>query len=317
MEEFEKEKARELATIQEAKDKEAKRLKQEKKTLDKQAKAVQIVSNKKEKEEIESLKKENSKLREDIKAKEIRYKHSVEKMKKDIDELALKNQELEALIKSIPSKKTEPEVKKLSTKKNTKMEEKTKTEKPKVIKEAVKEIPDQQDIIEADNQDNLNDAKPEEKDQLADEKPNLEEENKKPEEGSQEIVEENYEMVFPQKYHAKNIKLVSQRVFNDGKVNRLYENGKTEITFNNGVKREIFPDGYTVVYFNNKDIKQVYKYIIKNRLILIVKSFIILQKLKPLKQHFLMACKFLDLNLGRSRNTIQMEQKKLVFLMAH
>ena len=68
-------------------------------------------------------------------------------------------------------------------------------------------------------------------------------------------------MKFPIEYHNKdplNMKVVEQAIGNDGKIQRLYENGKKEVIFNNGVKREMFPDGYTIVYFNNNDIKQTY-----------------------------------------------------------
>jgi centromere protein J len=68
-------------------------------------------------------------------------------------------------------------------------------------------------------------------------------------------------MKFPKEYHSKtpqNTKVVEQVIGNDGKIQRVYENGKKEVIFNNGVKREVFPDGYTIVYFNNNDIKQTY-----------------------------------------------------------
>jgi centromere protein J len=68
-------------------------------------------------------------------------------------------------------------------------------------------------------------------------------------------------MKFPQEYHNKspsNLKVIEQVIGHDGKIQRLYENGKKEVIFNNGVKREVFPDGYTIVYFNNNDIKQTY-----------------------------------------------------------
>lgn len=68
-------------------------------------------------------------------------------------------------------------------------------------------------------------------------------------------------MKFPKEYHNKsapNNKVTEQIIGNDGKIQRVYENGKKEVIFNNGVKREVFPDGYTIVYFNNNDIKQTY-----------------------------------------------------------
>lgn len=41
----------------------------------------------------------------------------------------------------------------------------------------------------------------------------------------------------------------------DGKIQRVYTNGKKEVIFHNGVKREVYPDGYIIVHFTNKDIK--------------------------------------------------------------
>ncbi len=80
---------------------------------------------------------------------------------------------------------------------------------------------------------------------------------------SNEIEEdtEDFDMKFPPHYHNKtpaNMKVIEQIIGNDGKIQRVYENGKKEVIFNNGVKREVFPDGYTIVYFNNNDIKQTY-----------------------------------------------------------
>ena len=73
--------------------------------------------------------------------------------------------------------------------------------------------------------------------------------------------EEDFSLKFPKEYHSKtlqNQKVVEQFVGHDGKIQRIYQNGKKEVIFNNGVKRESFPDGYTIVYFNNQDIKQTY-----------------------------------------------------------
>jgi hypothetical protein len=51
------------------------------------------------------------------------------------------------------------------------------------------------------------------------------------------------------------MKVVEKRVEQDGRVQKVYENGKREILFSNGVKREVLPDGYTIVQFSNHDIK--------------------------------------------------------------
>lgn len=68
-----------------------------------------------------------------------------------------------------------------------------------------------------------------------------------------------YDIAFPPKYHGtSNAKMVSSKTSQEGKVTKVYSNGKTEMLFPNGVRRESFADGYTIVYFNNKDIKQTY-----------------------------------------------------------
>lgn len=58
--------------------------------------------------------------------------------------------------------------------------------------------------------------------------------------------------------HEKSTKVKSEIQTEDGKIQKLYEDGRKEIIFNNGVRREVYPDGYTVVYFTNNDIKQTF-----------------------------------------------------------
>ena len=85
--------------------------------------------------------------------------------------------------------------------------------------------------------------------------------NPQPRAVEEEDETEDFDMKFPPQYHNKlpaNMKVVEQTIGNDGKIQRVYENGKREVIFNNGVKREVFPDNYTIVYFNNNDIKQTY-----------------------------------------------------------
>lgn len=73
--------------------------------------------------------------------------------------------------------------------------------------------------------------------------------------------EDEYEMIFLEKYHGnhvKNVRLLKQDFTEDGKIIKLYENKRKEIIFPSGVKKETFEDGYQVTFFNNKDIKQLY-----------------------------------------------------------
>jgi len=70
---------------------------------------------------------------------------------------------------------------------------------------------------------------------------------------------EEYDLVFPEQYHSDaNVTIISNKVSSDGKVAKVFSNGKTELKFANGVRRESFPDGYTIVYFTNNDIKQTH-----------------------------------------------------------
>ena len=72
--------------------------------------------------------------------------------------------------------------------------------------------------------------------------------------------EDEYDIKFPQEYHSpsKPTKLVEEVISHDGKIQRIYSNGKKEVIFTNGVKREVWNDGYSIVYFNNNDIKQTF-----------------------------------------------------------
>lgn len=63
---------------------------------------------------------------------------------------------------------------------------------------------------------------------------------------------------FSLEEHDKSSKVKSEIQTDDGKIQKIYEDGRKEIIFNNGVRREVYPDGYTVVYFTNNDIKQTF-----------------------------------------------------------
>ena len=83
---------------------------------------------------------------------------------------------------------------------------------------------------------------------------------------SEENNNDNYDMVFLEKYHSSDLNskiIINQETTIDGKIINEYSNHKKEIIFNNKnnytcSKKEIFDDGYQIVYFKNKDIKQIY-----------------------------------------------------------
>jgi len=249
--EFETYKEREVSHIGELKEKELKKFVQEKRVSERQNKAIQNISCKKEKEEIETLKKETTKIQDAFKGKESRYKALIDKAKRELDETLAKNKELEEIAsdlkKQINELKEENGVLRGDTKETPQLKN-TSNCKPSHNTESYK---DQDSDIgnEYDNDEQNND-----------EYDNSDKEDNEPAEEEKNLNNDNdkYEMIFLSKYHSKDIKLVSQKVYPDGKIAKYYDNGKTELIFTNGVRKETFEDSYTVIYFNNRDIKQVY-----------------------------------------------------------
>jgi hypothetical protein len=98
-EEFQKKKEQEMQELEEWKEGEKRKIKNEKKLAERQSKALANVPNRKEREEIENLKKQVTKLTDEIKIKEQRNKLTVERMRKQIDDLTLRNAEYQQEIK--------------------------------------------------------------------------------------------------------------------------------------------------------------------------------------------------------------------------
>jgi centromere protein J len=72
-------------------------------------------------------------------------------------------------------------------------------------------------------------------------------------------AEDQYELKFEPPYHTQEeSKVVQEITSQDGKVHKLYQDGRKEVIFHNGVRREQWPDGYSVVFFTNGDIKQTF-----------------------------------------------------------
>eukprot|EP01022_Parablepharisma_sp_SALTPOND_P001540 TRINITY_DN1066_c1_g1_i4.p1 TRINITY_DN1066_c1_g1~~TRINITY_DN1066_c1_g1_i4.p1 ORF type:complete len:630 (+),score=96.38 TRINITY_DN1066_c1_g1_i4:9217-11106(+) len=224
IEAFQKQKEKELADLEELKKQEMQKLKKEKRVFERQVKAMQNVPNRKEREEIELLKKEVIQLKDELKSKETRYKLNMDRAKKQIDDLSLKNAELQNEVKILEDLHTKN---KATTKK---------------LKENVAPI-----------------DPPKPKKILADSTNTFVRKTQQPvEQPVSENESESYELKLPAKYHTKSYKVLSQTSHNDGKVTRAYENGKTEVMLLNGSRKETFPDGYSVTFFSNKDVKQVF-----------------------------------------------------------
>ena len=93
-EEFEKKKSKEIEEFEAWKNEETKKIKREKKISERQNKVLASMPNRKEREEIENLKKIVKKLEDDCKFKDQRGKLTNDRLKKQLDESNSKNKEL-------------------------------------------------------------------------------------------------------------------------------------------------------------------------------------------------------------------------------
>lgn len=92
---FQKMMEEERAKLTDEKEEELRKIKKEKKVADRNQKAVANMPNRKEREEIDGLKDKLNKQAEDFNSREKKLKFTVERQKKQIDELLKRNKELE------------------------------------------------------------------------------------------------------------------------------------------------------------------------------------------------------------------------------
>lgn len=100
-EEWEKAKELEKLQLEEWKEEEKKKIIREKRVQERQAKTFQNMPNRKEREEIDALKKQIEKMTEDSKAREQKNKLNYERMKKQCEDLTQRNHELQQEIKAL------------------------------------------------------------------------------------------------------------------------------------------------------------------------------------------------------------------------
>lgn len=262
------------------KDEEIKKLVKERKQLAKEQKQLADLRNKsqtlnmsskKDKEIIEQLKSQITKLQEESKTRDNSNKYTIEKLRKQLEEANDKINELNALLTKVnvqnfnsnqrtstPSLK-QNQIQSQIPNQNTHKPSSSMTtgqgyfnEHPQLTYE---------DNNHNNNNNNTNNkrftshtiAHSNNKNSLEAFNNQLYENNNiKPDDD-----DENYDLVFLDKYHKSECLLVSTSE-NNGKTIKYYDNNKKEIIFTSGVRKEIFPDGYIIVYFNNGDLKQVY-----------------------------------------------------------
>jgi aspartate beta-hydroxylase len=93
---FEGKKKKEMEDLDRLRNEELEKLRKEKKALEQRSKNMQLVqtSNKKEREEIEYLKRELLRVQEEGKARDVKAKTQIERLTKQCDEYKQRNKEL-------------------------------------------------------------------------------------------------------------------------------------------------------------------------------------------------------------------------------
>jgi centromere protein J len=247
-EEFEEDSQREIQELKNYQEEEMRKIRKERKEFGEYQKELksQTERNSGGKQEINDLKNKIDEISQEIKSKDKKSNAVIEKLKAELQFYNDENSQLQSEIRQIGKerinmmqRKTQEEKKKpiqMTQAMPTKMAD----PKPKVIAHF-------RDEEEEDDQ--------QEEDVVSTPSVNEEPENEV------EESDEEYIMVFQEKYHNKslaNTKAISEHEGNRGKIEKKYSNGKRELLFPNGVRKQIFPDGYTIVFFNNHDIKQTY-----------------------------------------------------------
>ena len=282
-EDFEKQKEKAMADIEEIKAEEIKKLKKEKRAFERQMKAMQNVPNRKEREETELLKKEVVQLKEELKNKDSRYKLNMDRAKKQIEDLTTHNTELENEVRILEElrlnfwkssgdrKKTKENFNPATQKKVSKgsnyvqeglasreAKHKVALAEPKVLKDATN-YSKHGGVLGEERPVTTSAFLPApllvKKEQSFDSAAKPSNKQRTP---SKEGDEDTYDLHLPERYHGQVPKKLSESTHSDGKITRVYENGKTEVVLSNKSRRESFPDGYTVTFFANADIKQVF-----------------------------------------------------------
>ncbi|OMJ96341.1 hypothetical protein SteCoe_79 [Stentor coeruleus] len=235
----------EVKSLELWKSEEIKKLSEEIKKLSNEKKTIEKLNNKIQNENLdnEKLKKEIINLKNTLIKNEEKYIKTIESLKDIIEDLSNKNKELEKLLSEKKSISDRSNIEENAL--NRIMQSSSQQKKSSIIKSASckfhkEETPKFKKVEIFKDLPSFSFKLPDKKiieSKMVGMKKNIVtpvieiklEETKTP--GVQEIIEEN-------------------------KVQRIYEDGKREISFSNGVKKEIFPDGYIVVHFNNKDKKE-------------------------------------------------------------
>ncbi|XP_075448426.1 centrosomal P4.1-associated protein isoform X1 [Ascaphus truei] len=273
---FEQQKAKELARIEEFKKEEIKKLQKERKVFEKYASAARAIPDKKEREEIQSLKQQVTDLQEELKRKEGKWTTTHSRLRNQMETVSKENLDLREEIKFMEKVRLESWKKAEAAESNKKMVEShgmhlrrsdsispphipKKSQNPsashpekstKIIRRS--QSPPKGNVLRSSKPTPVSDLSNSEKTKV-----------NKTESTGITLLSSDIVPAVEQKNQISVIKGSEEDVqgeisYADGKVERILRNGCHVILFPNGTRKEVSADGQsTTVTFFNGDVKQV------------------------------------------------------------
>lgn len=260
---FEQQKARELARIEEYRKEETRKLQKERKVFEKYTAAARTFPDKKEREEIQALKQQIADLQEDLKRKETKWSSTQSRLRSQIEMLVKENTDLREEIKVMErfrldawkraeAMENSPKACQymMATKKDESMNSSFQFQKShvssgvQVEKYKKKYLPAQGNLSRRIKSAPPRDLGSSDKGQAA-----------LPREPLQQV---NFPDLEYKNKEEKEEEIQGEISHPDGKVEKIYKNGRRVVLFPNGTRKEVSADGKSVtVTFFNGDVKQV------------------------------------------------------------
>ncbi|KAJ3289664.1 hypothetical protein HK104_007305 [Borealophlyctis nickersoniae] len=238
---FEDYKKTELQKLQDMKEEQSRQLKRERQNWEKQRRAAEILPTKRERQEIELLRKQMAELEDRFKKKEDRATLAQERLKRRIDELTKRNSELQEEVKVLEHERAayvERNDKRLSLPVGSNKQPLVVNHTKASVQQAappVRETPILATTVPS------NGPTPPKKSPVAN-------------------VTSPHPATLRFEAMEAQLKLPShmeERVTVDGKRERTYPQGRKLVWYVNGTIKEIHPDGRSAIYFTNGDYKKV------------------------------------------------------------
>lgn len=253
---FEQQKAKELARIEEFKKEEMRKLQKERKVFEKYSTAARTFPDKKEREEIQTLKQQIADLREDLKRKETKWSSTHGRLRSQIEMLVRENTDLREEIKVMERFRLDAWKRAEAVERSLEVEKKDKltntsvrfqnnqiSSGTQVEKYKKNHLPMQGNPPRRSKSAPPRDLGNSDKGQAASPREPLE------------------PLTFPDpeyKEEEEDHNIQGEISHPDGKVEKVYKNGCRVILFPNGTRKEVSADGKTItVTFFNGDVKQV------------------------------------------------------------